>query len=85
MNTIKWTPKATKQFHKFPVDAQRLIGAGVGSLVNWPAVQGVKKLVNRDDYRLRVGHYRVLFTVNPNGEATIIKIEEVKKRDEHTY
>lgn len=35
------------------------------------------------DYRLRVGRYRVLF--NCEEEIKIIRIEEVKKRDERTY
>lgn len=85
MNTIQWQPKATKQLYKLPIDAQRAVGAGVKTLMAWPDVPGVKKLVNRNDYRLRVGRYRVLFTVSPKGEAIIIQIEEVKKRDEHTY
>lgn len=34
-------------------------------------------------YRLRVGNYRVLFKVLETVE--VVKIEEVKKRDERTY
>ena len=54
-------------------------------MLAWPNVPDVKALTNRNDYRLRVGRYRVLFTVTPSGEVTVILIEEVKKRDEHTY
>ena len=44
----------------------------------------VKQLVNHKyDYRMRVGRYRVLF--NCENEVKIIRIEEVKKRDERTY
>lgn len=35
-------------------------------------------------YRLRVGHYRVLFDFE-GGAACIVSIEEVRKRDERTY
>lgn len=85
MNEITWTTRAVKQFHKLPTEAQRSIGAGASTLANWPAVQNVKKLVGCANYRLRVGNFRILFTVHQGKPVTIIKIEEVKKRDEHTY
>ena len=85
MNVINWTKKARKQLTPIPrQDVERIFEA-VESLANWPEVTGVKALVGRDDYRLRVGRYRVLFSVAPEGAVTIILIEEVKKRDEHTY
>ncbi|HGY57334.1 MAG TPA: type II toxin-antitoxin system RelE/ParE family toxin [Caldithrix abyssi] len=46
--------------------------------------QNVKKLKNhQDDYRIRIGRYRVLFNYDRN--IKIVFIEEVKKRDERTY
>jgi mRNA-degrading endonuclease RelE of RelBE toxin-antitoxin system len=50
-------------------------------LENWPDVRGVKSLVSRNDYRLRVGRYRVFFVV----ENEAIVITEVKIRNEKTY
>lgn len=85
MNNIVWTKKARKQLAPIPgKDMESIIGA-VETLASWPEVKNVKALVGRDGYRLRVGRYRVLFSVTPNGEVTIILIEEVKKRDERTY
>ena len=50
----------------------------------FPDCSGIKALTNHAcDYRLRVGNYRVLF--NHDSLVEIISIEEVKKRDEHTY
>lgn len=54
-------------------------------LAEWPVPRNVKSLTNRDDYRLRVGRYRVFFLVLPTGEITVFKIIEVKKRDDNTY
>lgn len=85
MNEIEWTSKAARQFRKLAAEVQTSVGADIYALANWPQVQNVKKLVNRNDYRLRSGNYRVVFTVHPNGTLTVIRIEEVKKRDEHTY
>ncbi len=49
-----------------------------------PDCQGVKVLTkHRYGYRLRVGHSQVLFDYD--GEVRIVEIQEVKKRDEHTY
>jgi len=85
VNVINWTKKARKQLGPIPCrDVERIIEA-VESLATWPDVPNVKALSDREDYRLRVGRYRVLFTVTPGDEVTIILIEEVKKRDEHTY
>lgn len=53
-------------------------------LVHWPNCRNVKALTGRGGHRLRVGRYRVLFTIH-EGEVRIIQIEEVKKRDERTY
>lgn len=46
--------------------------------------QGVAALTNHQcGYRLRVDRYRVLFDYD--GEVGVVEIQEVKKRDEHTY
>lgn len=49
-----------------------------------PNVQSVKALTQYQfGYRLRIGRYRVLF--DWEGSVKIVNIEEVSKRDEHTY
>lgn len=84
MNDIKWTPKALKQAMKIDRQAQPKLRAAVKTLADWPDCKNVKKLVGRDGYRLRVGRYRVLFKI-VEGNPIIVKIMEVKKRDERTY
>ena len=84
-NKIEWTTKALKQLRKLPVAASREILARVKYLSEWPEVSGVIKLVNRPEYRLRISRYRVIFNVYPDGEVTILQIEEVLKRNERTY
>lgn len=84
MYHIDWKAKALKQLGKIDRQARDDIRGAVGRLVDWPNVQQVKKLVNHDcDYRLRVGCYRVIFDVVD--AVRIIRIEEVKKRDDRTY
>ena len=84
MFEIIWEKKALKQFKKFPVKDRRYISDSVKQLANWPNCQNVKSLINHQyQYRLRVGRYRVFF--DKEDSFKLIKIEEVKKRDERTY
>ncbi len=85
MVRIEWAVRAVKQLRKLPQGDQVKVHAAVGGLAQWPDVRNVKALVNRVDYRLRVGSYRVLFHVLPDGSVTVINIDEVRKRDGHTY
>ncbi len=84
MTRIEWTRKALKQAAALDKTKLPNIMRAVESLVNWPDCRNVKALTGRDGYRLRVGRYRVLFTVH-EGAVRIILVEEVKKRDDRTY
>ena len=84
MNTIRWHVKALKQLRKLDRHDSAAIRQAVDGLAFMPECQGVKSLSNHQyGYRLRVGRYRVLFDFD--GEIRIVEIQEVKKRDEHTY
>ena len=81
---VEWKRKALKQLREIPFDYRCKIGKAVEGLMKWPDCgMDIKKLSGRSDYRLRVGRYRVIFDIFDSLE--IISIEEVKKRDEHTY
>lgn len=57
---------------------------GVETPARFPEVRNVKALTNhRYPYRLRVGAYRVFFEFED--AIRIVRIEEVKKRDDRTY
>ena len=83
---VEWTTKALKQMRK--LKDQRLINRlyqKAETLKGFPNVPGVKALVNHQyPYRLRVGDYRLFFSIKDK-KLEIIQIEEVKKRDERTY
>lgn len=86
MNEILWRPKALKQLRAIRDEAsQKRIVVAVRSLRFFPDCPGVKKLINHQyAYRLKTGKYRVFFDFE-GGTAKVVSIEEVKKRDEHTY
>lgn len=85
MNTVTWQPKAMKQLKKLgDKTIQVRILAATAELAAFPAVAHVKALTDHQyGYRLRVGNYRVFFSALT--AISIIRIEEVKKRDERTY
>lgn len=82
---VIWQPKALKQFKKVgDRTIQERILTATRELSAFPACPNIKPLVNHDyGYRLRVGNWRILF--NAFEEISIVSIEEVKKRNEHTY
>lgn len=53
-------------------------------LLDLSKARNVKALTNHEHgFRLRVGSYRVFF--DHDGAVRIVSIEQVRKRDEHTY
>jgi len=82
MKTIRWHKRAKKQLRQIRnAKIENKIYDAVQELRFFPRCKNIKKLVNRDDYRLRVGRYRVIFTI----DLKIVSIEEVKKRNDRTY
>ena len=63
MKRIEWKPKALRQLRKIKErDIQLAIYDAVDDLKNFPNCSNVKKLKSRNDYRLRVGRWRVIFS-----------------------
>ena len=84
MYEVLWEKKAFKQLMVIAHDQRKTITYAAGALKNWPECRGVKRLVQHQyQYRLRVGRYRVFFDIDSC--VRIIRIEEVRKRDERTY
>jgi mRNA interferase RelE/StbE len=48
-----------------------------------PRPAGVKQLIGHEAYRIRIGDYRVLYTVDDKLKE--VRVEAVRKRDERTY
>ena len=44
-----------------------------------------QRLQGRNDYRLRIGDYRVIFEIDQSGIPIILTITQVEKRNERTY
>lgn len=59
------------------------IVAAIHHLRENPRPPGMKQLTGQEVYRIRLGDYRVLYTVDD--KAKEVRIEAVRKRDERTY
>ena len=82
---VIWQPKAVKQLKKIGdgLTQKRILDA-TRELAGFPEVSNIKKLVKHEyGYRLRVGNWRILLNVYE--KVSIVSIEEVRKRNEHTY
>jgi mRNA interferase RelE/StbE len=84
MYSVEWKKRAIKDLRKIDRAYQMQIVESVKRLESWPKCGNVKRLTNyKQEYRLRVGRYRVFFNVHEQIE--IVMVEEVKKRDDRTY
>jgi len=72
---IRILHSAEKEMEKLSVPIHNRISKRILSLENNPRPKGTKKLSARDEYRLRAGNYRILYTVNDSdGVVTIIAV-----------
>jgi mRNA interferase RelE/StbE len=76
---IEWKRSALKELHQLPRSIIVRILAAVEILTNNPYPSGNRKLVGSDhSYRLRVGDYRVVYSVDNN--VLVIEVLRVRHR-----
>jgi mRNA interferase RelE/StbE len=73
-------PAAEKSLSKLPKKMQLRIQGVITTLANNPLPPVAKKLVGRDNYRLRVSDYRIVYSIHEN--ILTIKIVSVGHRRE---
>jgi mRNA interferase RelE/StbE len=78
--SIEILPKAEKEFLKLPDNFKNLIKKAILQLENNPRPFGVKKLRETEYYRIRVGDYRVLYSISDRNR--LIKILSIAHRKE---
>ena len=70
---LEIAPSALKQLSSLPRKIQERIVAGIDVLRFEPRPHGVKKLSGVDDlYRIRVGNYRVVYTIRDDRLSVIV-------------
>lgn len=86
MNVIQWTKNALKQLAQIDSRYRKTIKEKTQELEKFPSTHlDLKKLKGHEnEWRLRVGNYRVLFEVIDD-TPRIISIQAIKRRNERTY
>lgn len=63
---------AEKEMDRLPATVHARLSKRILSLEENPRPRGVKKLSGRDEYRLRVGDYRILYVIDDANNTVII-------------
>ncbi|MCX5749445.1 MAG: type II toxin-antitoxin system RelE/ParE family toxin [Candidatus Saganbacteria bacterium] len=72
--------KAAKEIESLPAEAIQRITDAIESLKANPRPRGVKKLSGEDGWRIRIGDYRILYTID-DGQR-LVAVYRVKHRRE---
>lgn len=78
MYKIRLSNKVLKYLETIPKNDFLKIDAVILSLKNNPRPIGIKKLVDIEGYRIRVGNYRILFTIDD--DIKIVSIYKIAPR-----
>ena len=76
--TIVIEKKAGKEAEKIPIKYRVAIDKAIFSLSSNPRPYGSKKLTGKGGYRIRVGNYRVLYTIDDTGKTVVIYRIKIK-------
>jgi mRNA interferase RelE/StbE len=69
---VRIIPSAEKDIDRLPALIHRRISREILLLEDNPRPTGAKKLSGREEYRLRAGDYRVLYTIDDEGHVVTI-------------
>lgn len=75
--------KARKEAENVPPPQRYRIDKAICSLSDDPRPASGKKITQKEGYRIRVGHYRILYTIDD--KARIIVIYRIKIKGKDTY
>lgn len=77
---VELETRALREFRKLPAEAREALGEVFDDLQRQPRPPGAKKLSGVDGWRVRVGPYRVLFTIDD--AAKTVRVYRVGHRRE---
>jgi mRNA interferase RelE/StbE len=82
---VKFTPAAERQIKDFDKPIQRQILTRIANLADNPRPNGVEKMKGEENlYRIRLGNYRILHTINDKHLLVlIVKVGDRKEVYRH--
>ncbi len=70
---ISFKKSAAKEFRALPRELQQRVGEAIDSLSLCPRPEGMVKLKGSDNlYRIRIGDYRVVYTIDDQEKVILI-------------
>ena len=72
--TITFAARVEKALLSLPEEIQRRIFEHLQELSQNPFPAGVRKLKNRDGYRVRIGDYRIIYDVDTKGSLIVVEV-----------
>lgn len=69
---VRLHPAAAREYRRLHGALRDRIGDTVDALATEPRPRGVVKLAGRDDYRVRVGDYRVVYAVDDSERLVLV-------------
>ncbi len=72
MYEIRLHPDAVRAFRRLQGPLRERIGDTIDALSEEPRPRGAVKLAGRDDYRVRVGDYRIVYAVDDAARLVLI-------------
>ena len=80
---VRYEPKAIRDMRSLPVKVRRQIDVKIEAYAKAPDSlrNNVKRLQGSEYFRLRVGNYRVIFSIE-NGQVTVMVVQRVRHRKE---
>ena len=77
------SPAAARALRRLPADHRERILRAIAALSDEPRPDGVKKLRGVSHWRIRVGEYRVIYSISDRDRW--VAVHEVKRRTSTTY
>lgn len=70
--------RAQKEAEKIPLEYRLSIDNTIVALSLNPRLHGSKKLTEKEGYRIRVGNYRILYTIDDKAKTVVIYRMKIK-------
>lgn len=70
--------KAGKEAEKIPVKFRTAIDKAILSLASNPRPANSKKITEKEGYRVRIGDYRVLYTIDDKAKTVVVYRIKIK-------
>ncbi len=78
--SISFRSSAAKELRKLPIAARKEVSGLIDSLARNPRPHGVKKMVGVDAWRIRIGDYRVVYSITD--QQLVVEVIKIGNRRE---